>query len=74
MLDLLVTILFCWLFFKAVKLAFKVAWGTARIIATLLFVIAGPMLVGCLFFAGGVILLLPVILVAIAFGILKVCV
>lgn len=74
MLDLLVIVLFCWLFFKAVKLAFKVAWGTTKIIATLLFVIAWPMLIGCLVFASGVVLLVPIALIAIAFGILKACV
>lgn len=74
MLDLLVTVLFCWLFFKAVKLAFKVAWGTAKVIAVLLFVVAWPMLIGCLFFAGGVVLLVPVALIVVSFGILKACV
>ena len=71
MLDLLITILFCWLFFKAVGLALKAAWGTARILASLLFAVAVPMLVLCLQFAGGVVLLVPVVLIAIAFGLLK---
>lgn len=71
MLDLLITFLFCWLFFKAVGLAFKAAWGTAKIIASLLFAVAIPMLVLCLIFAGGIVLLVPVALIAIAFGLLK---
>lgn len=71
MLDLLIIILFCWLFFKAVKLAFKAAWGTAKILASVLFAIAVPMLILCLVFAGGILLLVPVALIAIAFGILK---
>lgn len=74
MLDLLVTVLFCWLFFKTVKLAFKVAWGAAKVIAVLLFVAAWPVLIGCLVFAGGVVLLVPVALIAVSFGILKACV
>ena len=37
--------LFVWLFFKAVGLAFKAAWGTAKIIASILFAIAVHMLV-----------------------------
>ena len=74
MLELLVIVLFCWLFFKAIGLAFKVAWGAAKIIASILFAIAVPMLIGCLLFAGGVILLLPVVLIGIAFGLLKKCV
>ena len=74
MLDLLVVILFCWLFFKALGLAFKVAWGSAKIIASLLFAVAVPMLVLCLIFAGGVLLLVPVAVVTVAFGILKACI
>lgn len=71
MLDLLILVLFCWLFFKAIKLAFKVAWGGAKIIASILFAVAVPMLVACLIFAGGILLLVPVALIGIAFGILK---
>lgn len=74
MLELLIVIGFCWLFFKAIGLAFRAAWGAAKIIASLLFAVAVPMLVLCLLFAGGVILLVPVALVAVAFGLLKACV
>lgn len=71
MLDFLVVILFCWFFFKAVGLAFKVAWGSAKIIASLLFAVAVPMLVLCLIFAGGILLLVPLAMIGIAFGLLK---
>lgn len=71
MLDLIVTVLFCWLFFKAVGLAFRVAWGAAKIVASLLFAVAVPLLFVCLAFAGGVVLLLPLALIGIAFGLLK---
>lgn len=71
MLDILLTVLFCWLFFKALGLTFRVAWGTARIIASLLFAVAVPMLFVCLIFAGGLVLLLPLALIGIAFGLLK---
>lgn len=74
MLELLITVMFCWLFFKAVGLAFRIAWGSARIIASLLFAIALPMLVAGLIFAGGLLLLIPVAMVSIAWGILKACV
>lgn len=74
MLELLIVIVFCWLFFKAIGLAFRVAWGAAKIIASLLFALAVPMLVLCLVFAGGLILLVPVALIAVAFGLLKACV
>ena len=74
MLDILITVLFCWLFFKAIGLAFKVAWGLTKVIASLLFAIALPMLVCCLIFAGGLLLLVPLALLGIAFGLLKACV
>ena len=56
MMELLVLILFCWLFFKAVGLVFRMAWGTAKIVASLLFAVAVPLLIVCLLFAGGVFL------------------
>lgn len=74
MLDLLVIILFCWLFFKAIGLLFRMAWGTAKVIASLLLTIAVPLLVVCLVFAGGIALLLPLALIGLAFGLLKACV
>ena len=74
MMELLAVIVFCWLFFKAVGLAFRMAWGTAKILASVLFVIAVPMLILCLVFAGGVFLLLPLALIGIAFGVIKACV
>lgn len=72
--ELLITIAFIWLFFKALGLAFRVAWGTTKIIASLLFGLAVPLLIGCMIFAGGIVLLLPLALVGIAFGLLKACV
>ena len=71
MLEILTVILFCWLFFKAIGLAFRVAWGTTKIIASLLFAVAIPMLLAGVMFAGGILLLLPLILVGIAFALLK---
>lgn len=74
MLELLITVLFCWLFLKAVKLAFRVAWGTVKIAASVLFALAVPMRVFGVIFAGGVLLLIPVALIGLAFGLLKACV
>lgn len=74
MLDILFTVLFCWLFFKAMGIAFHVAWGTAKLIASLLFAVALPMLVLMPVFAGGLLLLVPLAMVAIAWAILKACV
>ena len=73
MFEIIVLVLFCWLFFKMIGLAFKVAWGAAKVVSVILSVVALPVLIGCLLFAGGVVLLLPVILIAVAFGILKAC-
>lgn len=69
--EIAITILFIWLFFKALKLTFKITWGITKIIAVILFVIALPALIGCLLFAGGAVLLLPLALVAVAFGLVK---
>ena len=71
MLELFAVVLFCWLFFKALGLAFRLAWGTTKILVSLLFALAVPMLVAGVLFAGGVLLVLPLILVGIAFGLLK---
>ena len=73
MLDLLVLILFCWVFFGSIKLMFKIAWGLAKILAIILLVLSLPSLIGCLLYASGVILFLPVVLIAIAWGMLKAC-
>lgn len=74
MIEILLTILFCWLFFKAIGLAFKVTWGAAKAVASILLAIACPLLALCLFFAGGILLLIPIALIAGAFGLLKACI
>ena len=66
--TLFVLFVFAWLFVKSVGLAFHVTWGLAKFVATLLFVIALPLLV---VFAALLPLLLPLALVAAAFCILK---
>ena len=73
MLEFIITILFFWLFFKAIGLAVKMTWGLTKLIASLLFSIALPLLIGCLLFAGGLVILVPLGLVALAFGLLKAC-
>ncbi len=69
--ELLIAILCIWLTVKAIGLAFRMAWGTAKIAACLLFTVAIPLLAGCLLFAGGLLILLPLGLIALAWGILK---
>lgn len=70
-LELLILIAFCGFFFRAVGLAFRMAWGIAKIALSLVLAVAGPLFVGCLVFAGGLALLVPLVLIAIAFGIVK---
>lgn len=71
MFELFTVIIFAWLFFKSIGLAVKLTWGAARIAATVLVVLALPLLVLFLLFMSGIVLLVPVIMVGIAVGILK---
>lgn len=73
MFELFVLILFGWLFIGAIRLAFRVTWGLAKIAAVILFTLALPVLIGALLMASGIVLLVPVVLVGAAFGILKLC-
>jgi len=74
MFKLLMLILFIWLFIAAVRLIFKVTWGAAKAMATILFVVALPVFFGCLLAAGSMILLIPVALIGISVSVLKACV
>lgn len=74
MLELLTIIVFAWLLFKTIGLTFKLTWGAAKIIASILMALALPLLIVCLIFVGGVALLVPIAVICIAAGILKVCV
>ena len=73
MFEILISIATLTLFFYAIKLAFKITWGVAKIIAVILFVIALPLLVVLLFVAGGAILLLPLGLVVASIVLLVKC-
>lgn len=73
MLEIIFTILAVWLFIKAIGLAFRLTWGAAKIVATILLVIAVPAFILLAIFVGGFILLLPVALIAGAVGLLKAC-
>jgi len=74
LLELLTIIIFVWLMIKAIGLAFKLTWGMAKVIASILMVIALPMLIVCLVFLSGIALIVPIAVIAIAVGILKACV
>ena len=73
MFEFLTVIVFIWLMVKAIGFAFKLTWGIAKIIASILIGLAFPALIVCLVFVGGIALLIPIIMIAIAAGILKAC-
>lgn len=73
MLEIIFTVLAVWLFIKAFGLAVKISWGVAKIVATILLVLAIPVFILCLIFSGGFLLLIPVALIAGAVGLLKAC-
>ena len=74
MFELLSVIVFVWLLIKAIRLALKLTWGMAKIIAGILIVLALPMLIVFLLFVGGAILIIPVAMIGIAAGIMKSCI
>ena len=73
MFTIVTVIIFIWLLFKAVGLLISLTWGTAKIAAAVLIGLALPVLIMCLLFVGGIVLLAPLVMVAIAAGILKAC-
>ena len=73
MFELLVIAIFIWLLVKSIGLAFKLTWGVAKIAASILIGLAFLVLIVCFVFVGGIALLVPVVMIAIAAGILKAC-
>ena len=73
MFELLTIAIFIWLLVKSIGLAIKLTWGVAKIAASILIGLAFPVLIVCFVFVGGFALLVPVVMIAIAAGILKAC-
>lgn len=73
MFEILTVAIFVWLLVKSIGFMLKMTWGVAKIVASILMVVALPVLIVCLVFASGIALLVPIILIAIAAGILKAC-
>ena len=73
MFELLVIVLFGWLSVKAIGLMLKLTWCTAKVLSVLLVGLALPVLVFCLLFAGGVVLLLPLAMLGGVVGVLRAC-
>ena len=73
MFELLTIAIFIWLVIKVIGLTLRLTWGVAKIMATILIVLAFPVLIVCFLFVGGIALLLPIAIMAIAAGIVKTC-
>lgn len=73
MFGFLVMIAFFWVLIKTVVLAFKLAWGAAKIVANILMACALVLLVVFLLNRSGIALCIPVLLQCAAFGVLKIC-
>jgi hypothetical protein len=73
MFEILTVAIFVWLLVKSIGFMLKMTWGVAKIVASILMVVALPVLIVCLVFASGIALLVPIVLIAIAAGILKAC-
>lgn len=73
MFEILAVVSFIWLSIKFLGLALKLTWGLAKVFAFMLFIFSLPMLIGCVIFAGGLLLLMPIVLLLVAIGILCSC-
>lgn len=73
MFEVLTLVVFIWILVKSIGLMLRLTWGAAKIIATVLLVLAFPVLLVCLLFVGGIALLIPIAMVGLAAGILKAC-
>ena len=73
MFEILFTVLAIFLLVWAFRLALKLTWGAAKIAAICLLVLSIPLLILLLIFAGGLLLILPVLLIAGVIGVIKAC-
>lgn len=71
MIEFMATVVFTWLLWNVLKLAFQITWGAAKVIAILF--VAGALLAfaGCLVFAGGILLYAPMALMGIVWRLLE---
>lgn len=73
MFKLIILIAFVWLMIKAIGLTLRLTWGLAKITAAILMVLALPLLILCLLFVGGIVLIIPVAMVGAAIAVMKSC-
>lgn len=71
MIEFMATVVFTWLLWNVLKLAFQITWGAAKGIAILF--VAGALLAfaGCLVFDGGILLYAPMALMGIVWRLLE---
>lgn len=74
MFELITVVIFGWLMFKGIGLAFRLTWGITKIVASFLMILALPLLVVCLLFAGSLALIVPLVVIGIAVAIMDACV
>ena len=74
MFELLTLVLFAWLLVKVIGITFRMTWGIAKITVSILIGLALPVLFISVIFIGGIALLVPVAMIAIAAGIVKACI
>lgn len=71
MIEFMATVVFAWLLWNVLKLAFQITWGAAKGIAVLFAAAALLTFVGCLLFAGGILLYAPMALMGIVWRLLE---
>ena len=69
--EILCAALFIWLFIKVFGLVIKVAWSLTKVFASILFILALPAMIVCFIFAGGILLLVPIGILGLAFALLN---
>ena len=74
MFELLTLVLFAWLLVKVIGLTLRMTWGIAKITVSILIGLALPVLFISMIFIGGIALLVPLAMIAIAAGIVKACI
>ena len=58
---ILLTLLFVWLCIKVVGIFFALAGGVIKVVLGITLTVVFPFLLGCLFFATGIVLCIPVV-------------
>ena len=73
MLELMLLVAALWLAGKFLKLAVRVSWSLAKVAASILFGIAIPALLFGLLAAGGIVIVVAILMIGVAISILKFC-